>query len=514
VFAGDFEVERLLATGGMGAVYVVKQRSTGKTRALKLMRGDAVRNDDARRRFVLEARVGSRIESDHIVEVITAGIDEPTGTPFLVMELLEGEDLATRLDRGPLSLDETRHLFRQLCHAIGAAHALGIVHRDLKPQNIFLAAPRSAGDSDFLVKVLDFGLAKVTAAGASLKQGETADGSFLGTPLWMAPEQSENVGVTPAADVWALGLLLYTTLTGRSLWRSAENPAASIAEILREVLIEPMPSATVRARQQGVGARFPVALESLMNMSVVRPVRSRLPDATAFWFALQTALRDQPLGAVGPAPRTAPAPIETGNATVDLQPQAQPEPRFPAPAIAQTSPGGGTTATTASVALTEQRAAPQRGFRISVSHVLTLVTAVTVAAVGWTLTRDNLVNTCRLCTVEEEALTFANGPQPLGNVRHYIEENFPVIDAKCLKGKSSHGRVTMKFLLNDDRVDYKNFLTDPAQDDTAKCIAEAVQIVRMGPPKPTVLPLNAAVPRELGMTRVTYTLDYNASRDR
>src|SRR5262249_19056597 len=132
----------------MGAVFVVEQLSTGKARALKLMLPDLAASADARRRFELEARIGSKIESEHVVEIHSAGVDETTRAPYLVMELLVGEDLADRVERtGPLDPAELAAVFQQLCHAVGAAHDVGIVHRDLKPENVFLATTKRAGES-------------------------------------------------------------------------------------------------------------------------------------------------------------------------------------------------------------------------------------------------------------------------------------------------------------------------------------------------------------------------------
>ena len=140
VFARDFRVVRHLSAGGMGAVYVVEQISTQRPRALKIMLPELVREPKARERFMQEATVSARIRSDHIVEVVGAGVDDETGTPWMAMELLEGEELAdTMRRRGTLPPVEVMEVFRQLCHALAAAHRKGIVHRDLKPENVLLS---------------------------------------------------------------------------------------------------------------------------------------------------------------------------------------------------------------------------------------------------------------------------------------------------------------------------------------------------------------------------------------
>src|SRR5262245_28276486 len=140
VFAKDYRVLQPLNEGGMGAVYVVEQQSTGSQRALKLMHPQFVQDPRSRQRFEQEARVGARIESEHVVQVLAAGVDDATGYPYIVMELLKGEDLSTMLQRrGAIPPSEVGQIFAQLCHALAAAHAAGVVHRDLKPENIFLA---------------------------------------------------------------------------------------------------------------------------------------------------------------------------------------------------------------------------------------------------------------------------------------------------------------------------------------------------------------------------------------
>jgi serine/threonine protein kinase len=217
IFAADFRVVRPLSQGGMGSVYVVEQLSTQQQRALKLMHPELVRDPRLRQRFEQEARIGGQIPSDHIAQVISAGVDAASGTPWLAMELLQGETLADWIARRPTSVPELFEIYRQLCHAVGAAHERGIVHRDLKPENIFVAVPRQAGLA-FFIKVLDFGIAKMASHHAS---GGTT--TSMGTPLWMAPEQTENGRIGPPADVWALGLIAFALLTQRVYWARSHH---------------------------------------------------------------------------------------------------------------------------------------------------------------------------------------------------------------------------------------------------------------------------------------------------
>jgi tRNA A-37 threonylcarbamoyl transferase component Bud32 len=308
LFAGDFTIldDRPLAEGGMGAVYVVEQVSTGKKRALKLMHPQLLADPKLRERFVLEARVGGKIESAHVVEVVSAGIDEPTRTPWLAMELLDGVDLDQRIvQHGPLAPPDALEIFEQLCHAVGAAHRVGIVHRDLKPENIYLARSKdSSGRS--VVKVLDFGLAKIVAEAAS--QGTGA----MGTPLWMAPEQTEPGMVGPTADVWALGLIAFFVLTGRSFWKSATQDEVSVHHVLREILIDPIPPASQRASELGAPRPLPPGFDAWLACCLARDPAARFATATLAFDALRSLLAPSSHAAAATAPTLFQAPSLAG----------------------------------------------------------------------------------------------------------------------------------------------------------------------------------------------------------
>jgi formylglycine-generating enzyme required for sulfatase activity len=273
VFAGDFRVVRPLSRGGMGAVYVVEQLSTGSRRALKLMLPDLAQDESFRARFAQEARIGARIESDHVVQVIGAGVDADTGAPWLAMELLKGETLhAMRGRTGALAPALVREIMMQLGHAVAAAHAQGIVHRDLKPENIFLAVPRREGAA-LTVKVLDFGIAKLVA------EAHTHTTSTLGTPRWMAPEQTDaGATISPATDVWALGLIAFDALAGRSYWRAARGETNPMM-LLREVVFAPIAAASERARELGVEKPLPAGFDEWFARCVCREVDRRFRDA-------------------------------------------------------------------------------------------------------------------------------------------------------------------------------------------------------------------------------------------
>jgi serine/threonine protein kinase len=308
VFAGGYRVERRLGGGGMGAVYVAEQLATGAPRALKLMRPDLVADPHLLRLFEQEARIGHRIESDHIVKVIDAGVDGDTGIPWLAMELLEGEPLATRVERdGAIPREEAAAILLQIGHALAAAHAIGVVHRDLKPENVFLCRALHDG-APFTVKLLDFGIAKV------LKAAVTQGTIPIGTPLWMAPEQALGGTVGPGADVWALGLLAFWMLTGRRYWKS--EPANPIGA-LHEALHETREGASARAAYHGREGRLPGGFDGWFGRCVARAPEDRYPDASSARDALRAAFA-QPGSSSEPPPSTRRLDVQPPGASYDL----------------------------------------------------------------------------------------------------------------------------------------------------------------------------------------------------
>jgi serine/threonine protein kinase len=287
----------------MGALYVAEQVSTGKRRALKLMLPELVADPALRKRFEQEARAGAFIDSEHIVEVVGAGVDAASGTPWLAMELLSGNDLAHAIkQRGRFDSGAVLTIFEQLCHALGAAHASGLVHRDLKPENIFLARSRRAG-GDFTVKVLDFGIAKIVA------EAKTTRTAAIGSPIWMAPEQSTRETITPATDVWALGLIAFNLLTGHFFWISANSEESTVHQLMREILFDPVPAASERA-----GMPLPWGFDTWFARCVCREQDRRFRDASQVLNELRPVLAAStqpyaPAYAVAPAALTAPAQV-------------------------------------------------------------------------------------------------------------------------------------------------------------------------------------------------------------
>ena len=310
IVAGDFRIERALSEGGMGAVYVVEQLSTGSMRALKVIRTELLHQQKLRQRFEQEAKVTSRIASDHVVSVVAAGIDPTLQLPWIAMELLQGQTLADVVrDRGALPPSGALGILTQLAHAMDAAHRVGVVHRDLKPENIFLAESRRSG-TPYFVKVLDFGIARV------IREAQGSHTDSLGTPLWMAPEQAGNgEAVGPKTDIWALGLIVFFLLTGKPYWLSAREDGTALS-IVKEVCLNPLAKASTRAMELETGVTLTAAFDAWFAGCVAREQDARFPSAGAAVVALRKALglADDDLGsgktdlALSPSPALSPAP--------------------------------------------------------------------------------------------------------------------------------------------------------------------------------------------------------------
>jgi len=207
-----YRIVRKLGEGGMGVVYHAEHVVTGRGYAVKLLENRASLPAESVDRFLREARAPAQIRHPNIVDVTDADT-EPDGTPYIVMELLEGETLDCRIGHGKVvQAQEMSSVFRQLLDALDAMHAAGVVHRDLKPANIFLCGKPGEGT---LVKVLDFGIAKALG-----EESRTQSGYVMGTPAYMSPEQMRNArSATPRSDLWSVGVMLYEALVGHRPFR-------------------------------------------------------------------------------------------------------------------------------------------------------------------------------------------------------------------------------------------------------------------------------------------------------
>jgi len=203
---------RELGSGGMGSVWVADHGALQTQVVVKFMHVQLTGDRESVLRFSREAAAGANVKSPHVVQVYDHGI-APDGAPFIVMELLEGSDLAAHCEKnGPMLLVEVDHVISQTCKALARAHERGIVHRDIKPQNIFLT---NVGGGEPFVKVLDFGIAKAGGVQNSMSSA-TKTGALMGTPYYMSPEQTIGAkGVDHRTDLWALGVVAFECLTGQ-----------------------------------------------------------------------------------------------------------------------------------------------------------------------------------------------------------------------------------------------------------------------------------------------------------
>jgi len=309
---GDkYELSHVLGRGAMGVVYAAKNSRTGRRVAIKSLqvRGVLDPQDPDLLRFEQEARIAGSLESQHIAQVLDIERDPATGLPFLVMELLRGEDLQALLDRvGPLPVDVALRIATQACVGLDAAHGAGVVHRDIKPGNLFLAR-REGGE--VVVKILDFGIAKIRRlppdASASAASGVlsapqesmTETGQLLGSPLYMSPEQVAGAkDIDARSDVFSLGVTLYAMLSGKAPHAGIK----SFAELLQHLETTPPPPLGE------VAPWVPPEVAALVERATRIDRAQRIPSVAALLEAMApflsggTALREDMLVGSGKVP--------------------------------------------------------------------------------------------------------------------------------------------------------------------------------------------------------------------
>jgi serine/threonine protein kinase len=323
IVTGRYRLERPLAQGAMGCVWVARHLQLDVDVAIKLMAPGFAESDEARIRFEREAKASALLKVPNAVHVYDYGIE--AGSPFLVMELLEGEDLAARLRRhGRLSLAATLAVLEPVGKALRRARELGLVHRDLKPGNIFLARH---GDEE-IVKVVDFGIAKA-AAGLGLDAHATRSGALLGSPRYMSPEQVRHSNhLDHRSDLWALGVIAFECVTGQ-----VPFPGDEIGEVLVDVCTAPIPRASAVAPDLGP------EVDGFFDRALMRDPEQRFQSASELVEAF-AALTSRSASAAHIGPDNAPPPMGAPAAPVVASPAPSSGAALgaPQPAIGTLSP--------------------------------------------------------------------------------------------------------------------------------------------------------------------------------
>jgi serine/threonine protein kinase len=317
--AAKYEVVRLIGRGGMGSVWEGRHQSLGTRVAIKFIDAEHADNDEARARFVTEARAAATIQSKHAIQIFDHGLTGD-GRPYIVMELLAGEALDKRIERlGAISLAETARIVQQVCRALQRAHDAGIIHRDLKPENVFLV--QSPDDDDEIAKVLDFGIAKIKPPpGSEGLTSSTRTGAVLGTPYYMSPEQARGLrDLDHRTDLWSLGVIAYKCVTG-----ALPFDGESVGDLLVKICTAPLPRAAAlapglppafdlwfaRALERDVPRRFATATELAVALASAAGLpSSRGPASTPMGDSAPVSVAARPLAPTLPGAAVTSAPI-------------------------------------------------------------------------------------------------------------------------------------------------------------------------------------------------------------
>ena len=316
LLGGRYRLVRCLGRGGMGAVYEAKQEDLGRRVAVKVLHAHLANDQDVLTRFRREAQAAGGLGHPNIVQVtdFQARSGEP---PFLVMEHLVGASLATTIrEQGPLSQARVAFIAQQILSALAAAHAAGIIHRDLKPDNVFLT---SIAGVDDIVKLLDFGVAKLVQGGTGPEANLTTTGAAIGTPVYMAPEQARGRGVDARTDLYSTGVCMYEALTGR-LPHDPPSYSALIAAILEE------PPRALREHRPEVDPKLAAIVHRVLEKDPTR----RFQSADEMRVAVEPFARASVGGALLPVTASRAAPHNVAHASASASLRAE----TPAPAAA------------------------------------------------------------------------------------------------------------------------------------------------------------------------------------
>jgi eukaryotic-like serine/threonine-protein kinase len=292
ILANKYELVSVLGQGGMGVVYEALHRKLGQRFAVKMLRAELMDDEKYVARFEREARLAARLRSEHTVRIFDVD-STPSGVPYMVMELLDGRDLAGEVDaRGDVPPSELVVWMRQVCLAVQEAHDAGVIHRDLKPSNVFLC---TAGDRT-IAKVLDFGISKALHGSAGDLTATTTQDGVVGTPRYMSPEQVRGAEkIDGRSDIWAIGVMMYRVLAGTYPFDGASGAQIAVAiandtavnlRVHRPELPGSLVAIVMKALAKRPEDRFASAaelanaLEPLCNVSTPTRARTSTPPAS------------------------------------------------------------------------------------------------------------------------------------------------------------------------------------------------------------------------------------------
>ena len=364
-----YQLDRLIGEGGMGTVWAATHTITRKSVALKLLNGEDRKDARIRQRFLREARAACAVRHPNVVAIHDV-LETEDGTPLMVMDLLEGESLAQRLARTrTMPLGDVARVLLPVVSAVGTAHALGIVHRDLKPDNIFLAREP---DGRIDVKVLDFGIAKLTALEglAASTSALTQDGGLLGTPFYMSPEQVDGEkDIDHRSDVWSLGIILYECLAGK-VPTEGYNIGQVMKTITRGVLV-PLES-VAPAVPASIAA---MVMKMLSRDRAERPTLHAIAEELRAYANVEVSAFGEPV-----APLAHPSgPLPPATSTADRSGNVR---------IVASDPALVDAATLAATTRTGSLRPPPPRRRVGLLATLGAVLVVALAAGGWRLAHD------------------------------------------------------------------------------------------------------------------------------
>ncbi len=358
ILLNRYRVEKLIGEGGTGIVVAATDLQREQRVAIKLLRS-ALESDELRTRFAREARAIGKIDSEHVVLVLDAGALD-NGAPYMVLEHLEGRDLARVLEEdGPMAVEQAVDCMLHVCEALEKAHAAGIIHRDLKPANLFLTRRE---DGSLLVKVVDFGLSKILDRSLTAPDGKphevTSAYDVLGSPRYMAPEQIRSArDVDGRTDLWSVGAVLFRLITGKYAFDAEGNVKATIAVLTGEPY-----------ELCALAPHAPRELAAVVSRCLEKDIARRFQTAEELSAALLPFASERTRRSLGRVAATAAVP----------EPDPEPEPdQAPAPLASDVPPSS------------------KRPNRLATALVLGVVVLAVGGLVAFELSRSSLVRASR-----------------------------------------------------------------------------------------------------------------------